>query len=215
MTLARLVQNFSGSRAYLIGVSETAGPVLISVLGKLGLSAQTVEPSVTALDGLAVQGEGDVLIVDGDADVPAAGPLSRAAGLPGAPVVALVGVETPGRLKALMGLGATAFIKKPVQPSGVYSALFLGINQYRMRRSLSDIIASHEERRRGRRGLVKSILRLTEQGIDDEAAYELLRREAMRARLSVEAYCELFLRDASQAKPEEALSACAASKLQL
>jgi two-component system, response regulator PdtaR len=215
MTLPRLVQNFSGTRAFLIGVPETAQPVLISVLGKLGLCAETLEPTAAALEALAVQGEGHVLIVDGDADVPGAGPLARVAGLTAAPVVALVGVETPGRLKALMTLGATAFIKKPVQPSGVYSALFLGINQYRMRRSLTATIADHEERRRGRRGLVKAIIRLVEQGLDDDAAYDMLRREAMRARLSVEAYSELFLREGSTAKREGLASACAPSKIQL
>jgi AmiR/NasT family two-component response regulator len=120
--------------------------------------------------------------------------------LPLVPVIALVGVETPGRLRSLMGMGATALIKKPVQHSGVYSALFLGINEHRVRRHQAEIISDYEQRRQGRRAMVKAILHFVEQGLDDDAAYELLRREAMRARLSIEAYCDAFLQGVSRSR---------------
>lgn len=195
MTLPRLVQNFSGNRALLVGIADPTAATLETVLGRLGLSAERVSPTEPALEqaAFAVQADRDVIIVDGDTDIPGVPPLARTGQIAAAPVVALVGVEAPGRLRALLALGATAFIRKPVQPSGVYSALFLGINQYRMRRHLTEIIADHEQRRRGRRGLVKAILALVGRGMDDDAAYELLRREAMRERLSVEAYSEAFI----------------------
>lgn len=195
MTLPRLVQNFSGNRALLVGIADPTAATLETVLGRLGLTAERIAPTEAELEQAvaSVQADGDVIIVDGDTDIPGVPPLGRAGQVPSAPVVALVGVEAPGRLRALLALGATAFIRKPVQPSGVYSALFLGINQYRMRRHLTELIADHEQRRRGRRSLVKAILSLVDRGMDDDAAYELLRREAMRERLSVEAYSEAFI----------------------
>jgi AmiR/NasT family two-component response regulator len=204
MTLPRLVQNFSGNRALLVGIADPTAATLETVLGRLGLCAERIAPNEAALEQAAasIQADGDVIIVDGDTDIPGYAPLGRSGQIPGAPVVALVGVEAPGRLRALLALGATAFIRKPVQQSGVYSALFLGINQYRMRRHLTELIADHEQRRRGRRGLVKAILALVDCGMNDDAAYELLRREAMRERLSVEAYSEAFIGRLEEAASE-------------
>ena len=190
MTGPRLIQNFSGTRALLIGVPDVAAVLLRGVLSQLGLTVEAVEATPEALKALAagVHYERDILIVDGDADVPVVEPLAGTSRLALAPVIALVGVETPGRLRMLVGLGATAFIRKPVQQSGIYSALFLGINGYRSRRFIEELIAEHEERRRGRRALVKAVVKLMGQEFDDDAAYELLRKSAMRSRLTVEAY---------------------------
>jgi len=199
MTPPRMLQNFNGNRALMIAVPGATAVPLCGMLAKLGLSAEPIEGKAEVLGALAsqVNHERDVLIVDGDADVPGVGPFATPSRLAMAPVIALVGVETPGRLRVLMGFGATAFIRKPVQQSGVYSALFLGINGYRHRRFVDELIAAQEQRRRGRRALVKAILKLMGQGLDDEAAYELLRKAAMRSRLSVEAYSEALLDDAN------------------
>ncbi|TDN05281.1 ANTAR domain-containing protein, partial [Lactobacillus crispatus] len=47
---------------------------------------------------------------------------------------------------------------------------------------------------RGRRAVVRSIILLMQQdGFDEDGAYSQLRRESMRARQSLEFYCEDFL----------------------
>jgi AmiR/NasT family two-component response regulator len=202
MTALRLVQNFSGNRAILLGGHAASVATLVTALAKLGLTTEAIEPTEEAVMALlpVLQPERDVIIVDGDAENPPAGSLNGTSVVSLVPVVALVGVETPGRLKALMALGATAFIKKPVQHGGVYSALFLGINEHRMRRHQAEIVNGYKQRRQGRRAVVKAILHLISEGLDDDAAYELLRRDAMRARLSIEAYCEAFLQRCSGAR---------------
>ena len=196
MTTPRLIQNFSGAQALLIAPPSTATDVLASTLMKLGLTVASVVPAGEApwldLDSL------DPAHHPGAAagDPPLPGLAARGVpDLPPVPVVGLVGVEAPSRLKGLLQLGATGLLRKPIHGASVYAALFLAVNEHNRRRLLEERIARHEERRRGRRHVVKAILRLMqEHGLDDDAAYEALRREAMRARQPLEAYCETLIR---------------------
>lgn len=195
MINSRLVQNFSGNRAILLGLcGHSQGPVE-TMLVKLGLSVEATQLNDDALKALlpSLDPDRDVLFVDGDSDIASIMPIATADRYSLIPIIALVGVEAPSRLKALINLGVTAFIKKPVQASGVYSALFLGVNQYRISRSLKEAVQEYEKRKRGRKWLVKAIIKLTRLGIDEDSAYAHLRREAMRAQKTVEAYSEQLL----------------------
>jgi AmiR/NasT family two-component response regulator len=196
MTTPRLIQNFSGAQALLIAPQSTATDVLASTLMKLGLTVASVVPAGEApwLDLEILDPEHHIVIVDGDLPLPGLA-ASAVPDLPPVPVVGLVGVEAPSRLKGLLQLGATGLLRKPIHGASVYAALFLAVNEHNRRRLLEERLARHEERRRGRRHVVKAILRLMqEHGLDDDAAYETLRRDAMRARQPLEAYCEALVR---------------------
>ncbi|KTS09647.1 response regulator receiver protein [Methylobacterium radiotolerans] len=196
MTTPRLIQNFSGAQALLIAPPSTATDVLASTLMKLGLTVASVVPAGEApwLDLDSLDPEHHIVVVDGDLPLPGLA-ASAVPDLPPVPVVGLVGVEAPSRLKGLLQLGATGLLRKPIHGASVYAALFLAVNEHNRRRLLEEHIARHEERRRGRRHVVKAILRLMqEHGLDDDAAYEALRRDAMRARQPLEAYCEALVR---------------------
>ena len=196
MTTPRLIQNFSGAQALLIAPPSTATDVLASTLMKLGLTVASVVPAGEApwLDLDSLDPEHHIVVVDGDLPLPGLA-ASAVPDLPPVPVVGLVGVEAPSRLKGLLQLGATGLLRKPFHGASVYAALFLAVNEHNRRRLLEERIARHEERRRGRRHVVKAILRLMqEHGLDDDAAYEALRRDAMRARQPLEAYCEALVR---------------------
>ncbi|SFD97009.1 ANTAR domain-containing protein [Methylobacterium sp. 13MFTsu3.1M2] len=196
MTTPRLIQNFSGAQALLIAPQSTATDVLASTLMKLGLTVASVVPAGEApwLDFEILDPEHHIVIVDGDLPLPGLA-ASAVPDLPPVPVVGLVGVEAPSRLKGLLQLGATGLLRKPIHGASVYAALFLAVNEHNRRRLLEERLARHEERRRGRRHVVKAILRLMqEHGLDDDAAYETLRRDAMRARQPLEAYCEALVR---------------------
>jgi hypothetical protein len=175
MTNPRLIQNFSGAQALLIAPPGTATEVLAGTLMKLGLTVASIVPAGEApWPGIAASAVSD---------------------LPPVPVVGLVGVEAPSRLKGLLQLGATGLLRKPIHGASVYAALFLAVNEHNRRRVLEERLARHEERRRGRRHVVKAILRLMQEyGLDDDAAYEVLRRDAMRARQPLETYCEALVR---------------------
>lgn len=191
MSTLRLVQNFHGMRALVAtAVPEPSGSTLTMVLERLGLEVVALHSPAAMPAGL--QPERDVMVVDGDLDLAL---LQWGDGHAPVPVIGLVGIEAPGRLRALTQLGATAFLRKPVHGSAVYSALYLGVNAHRQRRQAEDRIAEHERRWRGRRYVIKAILHLMRsQNLDDDAAYEVLRRVAMQSRLGIEDYCEAWLR---------------------
>ncbi|CAA0107585.1 Uncharacterised protein [Starkeya nomas] len=198
----RLLQNFNGGRAYIVTSNLTAVEALHTTLGKLGVSATfpALVDGRADIDLGALQAERDILFVDGDLDNPVALDIDAGSRQPPVPVIGLVGVEAPSRLKHLVNLGATAFLRKPVQGAAVYTALFLGINQFLLRGDLRSRLDDMDRRRRGRRAVVKAIIaRMKDTGVDDDEAYEWLRRESMRSRLTLEDYCEAFMKTRAEA----------------
>lgn len=195
MTGHRILQNFSGGTVHLVANDPRVAEALAPTLARLGV---TLSPTVLS-DGKAslvvaeLREDRDVLMVDADLDQP----LDLGPGLapPTVPVIGIVGVEAPSRLRAMMQIGATAFLRKPVSGAAVYSALFMGINGFLHRRQLEQRLEDHERRRRGRRFVIKAIVDLMDRaGIDDDQAYAILRRESMRHRVSIEDYCARHVR---------------------
>ncbi|TLU72612.1 ANTAR domain-containing response regulator [Lichenicoccus roseus] len=191
MSRLRLIQNFSGLRAMLFRPTpDSASDPLQHGLARLGVTVEHAPEQPDALAELSLCADRDVLIVDGDPGACAILPLLIEL-KPPVPVIGLIGMETPSRLRLLMEAGATAMLRKPVQSGALYTSLYLGINGYRQRQLAEARIAEHERRRRGRRGLVKAILHVMQRdGLDDDTAFETLRRDAMRARLGIEDYCD-------------------------
>ncbi|MCE8044402.1 ANTAR domain-containing protein [Halomonas daqingensis] len=191
-----MTQNFSHRRALLICKMGHATEQLERTLVKLGLSVEYVplkeERAVLALD--ALDRNRDVIFLDGDLPSPLGEAYSTTPQLPPVPLIGLVGLEAPSRLKALLNAGATSFLKKPVHGSCVYSTLFLGVNEHRVRFFLKKSAEKHERKRHQRKALIKAILNLMEvNAIDDETAYELLRKESMRHRMNIEDYSQYLL----------------------
>ncbi|WP_207482467.1 ANTAR domain-containing response regulator [Arenibaculum pallidiluteum] len=192
----RLVQNFRGFRAHLATSDLRQVENLEASLARLGLTVAHVDPlqGDRTPDMASLRHDRDVLFIDGDLEPqPWAAP-DPIGTLLQAPVIGLVGVEAPSRLKALLSVGATAFLRKPVHGSTVYSALFMGVNEFLRRRHLEIRLQEHERRRWGRRFVIRAVMILTRDGaMDEDRAYETLRRESMKQRLSLEDYCERFV----------------------
>jgi AmiR/NasT family two-component response regulator len=191
----RLLQNFKGGRAIIVTRRGGWEATLETTLAKLGVSSEYPEivDGRARIDVAGLQSERDILFVDGDLEGVLAIEVNPASHLPPAPLIGLVGVEAPGRLKALVNLGATAFLRKPVHGGAVYTSLFMGINQFLMRSDMYERLQDLEGRRRSRRALVRAIVLLMQSGLDEDSAYSQLRRESMRARQSLELYCEELL----------------------
>jgi len=187
---ARLVQNFRGRRGVFWGTPGAATETLQPALARLGMTLVRLPD----LEPASLCPERDVLLVDGDSMLDRALVARPVGTLPTAPAIGLVGVEAPSRLKALSDIGVTAFLRKPVHGSAVYSSLFLAVNSYRRLRALEDQVAEHDRRRRGRRFVVKAVLELVQtRGMSDDEAYAVLRRESMRQRLGIEDYAEALV----------------------
>ena len=132
----RLLQNFKGGRALVITRRAGWETTLETTLAKLGVACDYPEivDGRAQLDVGVLQPERDILFIDGDLEGAVAVEVNPASKLPPVPVIGLVGVEAPSRLKALVNLGATSFLRKPVHGGAVYTALFLGINQFLLRK---------------------------------------------------------------------------------
>jgi AmiR/NasT family two-component response regulator len=192
----RLLQNFKGGRAIIV-TARGAESALESTLAKLGVASEypAIVDGRAHIDVPSLQPERDILFVDGDLEGVVAIETDPASRLPLVPVIGLVGVEAPSRLKALLNLGATSFLRKPVHGGAVYASLFMGINQFLLRSDMHGRLQDLEARRRSRGAVVRAVVQVMRRtGLDEDQAYSQLRGESMRSRISLEQHCEEFLR---------------------
>ena len=127
-----LIQNFRGVNALVIHGEDRNRAVLTETLTKLGLKIHVVDPS----DASAIRGtlnEADIVVFDTD--------MAEAVALAGGeriavPVIAIVGLEAPGRLQRAFELEPSAILYKPLRSTGIYSALFFATNEHRRRHEL-------------------------------------------------------------------------------
>ena len=156
--------------------------VLETTLAKLGLGVTALDPLVgqtlaTSVDRI------DLAFLDVDSG----GTCALPCGQGDIPLVAMIGHESPSRLQQAFELLPSAFLLKPVRPSGVYTAIFFAINGHARDRQQARTVSSLEARHRARRLVMKAVLRLMERhGVDDDEAYRRLRKESMRLRMTVE-----------------------------
>jgi AmiR/NasT family two-component response regulator len=197
MSEPRLLQNFRGARAIVVTDRAASVDVLTTTLSRLGVNTDPADivESIAAIDLVTLQPERDFIFLDGDIGDGAVLPLSPIGRLPPAPIIGLLGVSAPSRLKALMRAGATSFLRKPIHGAAVYPALFVGVNEFHRHRHLEALLEDQNRRRRGRRDVVKAIVRtMSDYGIDDDEAYDLLRRRCMKTRQTMEDFCKDLVR---------------------
>lgn len=184
MSRAATLQNFRGARALLAHPADQNRDTLEATLRRLGLDVAILDP--TALEpGAAETPPCDVAFFDADEGLGAALGEAR----PEVPLVAVIGTEAPSRLLRVVRQRCASHLMKPVRPSGVFTALFLAMNEHATRRREAEARAALSARLHGRREVIKAVLALMERhAVDDDEAYRLLRIESMRRRLSVERY---------------------------
>jgi AmiR/NasT family two-component response regulator len=171
--------------------------VLIETLTRLGLKIRVADPS----DAPAIrEAIGKAEIVVFDTDMAEAVVLAWASERIAMPVIAIVGLEAPGRLQRAFELEPSAVLYKPLRSTGIYSALFFATNEYRRRHELATKTQLLEHRHRSRRFVTRAVLHLMrDRGIDDEEAFRLLRKESMRRRLTIEEYAVHLAADPREA----------------
>lgn len=175
------VQSFRGVKALILHGADQNRAVLERTLAQLGLAVEALDPTAPEVPGDLLRRAG-VLFVD--ADLGALPPLS-AAGAP--PIVAVIGHETPSRLLRVVEIAASAFLIKPVRAQGVFSAIFVAVNGHRRLVGLQDQLGAMASRHAARRHVIKAVVALMRRhGVDDEAAFRMLRRESMARRITVE-----------------------------
>lgn len=207
MIRQQFIQNFSHRRAIVISRDNRALEALDQTLMKLGVSVFHV-PFCGDRAAISVEDlnpERDVLFVDSDLIDPFELPVNPVSGTTIVPIIALIGIEVPSRLRSLYQQGATAILRKPVHSAIVYSALVLGVNTYQRLQQMETFIELQEQRRRHRRTVVKAIILIMRlYHVDDDEAYRILRQRSMRTRLTIEVFCQRLIEQHVEG-PENAL----------
>lgn len=168
-----------GRKALAAIKDERDASVVRRQFGRLGVELFTWTPDQP------VPADTAVILIDDDF-LPLAAP---AAGLvpDGCAVIALLGTETPSRLKLVLELDPASFLVKPLRSAGIYAALVMAFERIERTAALQQQLAKMDARLRSRRLVLTAVLQVMQtQGVAEPAAFGLIRRAAMEQRRTIE-----------------------------
>jgi AmiR/NasT family two-component response regulator len=149
-------------------------------LHRLGMAVAEHDPAAAP-----PQQDVDVVVMDVDT-IPIKSDLAAAWKL-GAPIIALIGTETPSRLKWLLDLRPASFLVKPLRSAGLYTALVVAFETAQRRIDEAAHIERLEDRIRSRRIVFAAVLQIMRgHGMSETEAFALIRQTAMRHRTTIE-----------------------------
>jgi len=170
-----------GRNALLIMRDEREISIVRRQLNRLGMSVAEADPE----QGLDSKVSADVIVLDADG-MPIRSDVAPALKT-NVPVIALIGTETPSRLKWLLDLRPASFLVKPLRSAGLYTALVVAFDCAQRRSEEAVHLEKLEERVRSRRVVFAAVLQLMRvHGLSEEDAFALLRQTAMRFRTTIE-----------------------------
>lgn len=168
-------------RALMVMRDEREISIVRRQLNRLGMTISEHDPNEASPPDEAV----DVIVLDADT-IPIKSDLA-AAWKTRAPIVALIGTETPSRLKWLLDLQPASFLVKPLRSAGLYTALVVAFDSAQRRIDDAARIERLEDRIRSRRVVFAAVLQtMRGHGLSDADAFTLIRQTAMRHRTTVE-----------------------------
>jgi len=170
-----------GRRALMIMKDERDIALLRRQFDRLGMSVIEAEPAQLQPPAESV----DVIVLDADSiPIKSDYALSWKANCP---TIALIGTETPSRLKWLLDLQPASFLVKPLRSAGLYTALVVAFDCAQRRIEEAAHLERLEDRIRSRRIVVAAVLQLIRaHALSEEDAFTLIRQTAMRYRTTIE-----------------------------
>jgi AmiR/NasT family two-component response regulator len=170
-----------GRRALLVMRDERDIAILRRQLDRLGMTISELDPADPRSPAEAM----DVIVLD--ADIIPIKSDTAAIWSTDTPIIALVGTETPSRLKWLLDLQPAAFLIKPLRSAGLYTALVVAFDCAQRRNDELTRTERLEERVRARRIVSAAVLMvMRSQDLSESDAFALIRRTAMRQRVTIE-----------------------------
>lgn len=170
-----------GRRALIVMRDERDISILRRQLDRLGMTVIDYGPAGCAPPAEPV----DVIVVDADT-IPIKSDLATAWKV-GAPIIALIGTETPSRLKWLLDLQPASFLVKPLRSAGLYTALVVAFDSAQRRMEEAAYVERLEDRIRSRRVVFAAVLQIMRgHGLSETEAFTLVRQTAMRHRTTIE-----------------------------
>jgi AmiR/NasT family two-component response regulator len=170
-----------GRHTLLIMRDEREISIVRRQLNRLGMSVTETDPEQPIDPKPAV----DVIVLDADSiSIKSEATYALRANVP---VIALIGTETPSRLKWLLDLRPASFLIKPLRSAGLYTALVVAFDCAQRRSEEAAHIEKLEDRIRSRRVVFAAVLRLMRgHSLSEEDAFNLIRQTAMRNRTTIE-----------------------------
>jgi AmiR/NasT family two-component response regulator len=148
---------------------------------RLGMATTEHDPAASPPPGEAP----DVILLDADS-IPIKSDPATLWKLD-APIIALIGTETPSRLKWLLDLKPASFLIKPLRSAGLYTALVVAFDCAQRRCDEAAHIERLEDRVRSRRVVFAAVLQMMRgHDLSETEAFTLIRQTAMRHRTTIE-----------------------------
>ncbi len=174
-----------GRRALMIMRDEREIATVRRQLDRLGMPVIEADPSQLQFQMQLPQDGVDVIVLDADS-IPIKSDCTLAWKI-NVPIIALIGTETPSRLKWLLDLHPASFLVKPLRSAGLYTALVVAFDCAQRRIEEAAHLGKLEDRIRSRRIVVAAVLQLIRaHALSEEDAFTLIRQTAMRYRTTIE-----------------------------
>ena len=173
-----------GRRALMVMRDEREISIVRRQLSRLGMTISEHDPATPPPPDQTV----DVILMDTDA-IPIKS--DQATAWKGnVPIIALIGTETPSRLKWLLDLRPASFLVKPLRSAGLYTALVVAFDSAQRRVDEAAHIEKLEDRIRSRRVVFAAVLQIMRgHDMSETDAFALIRQTAMRHRTTIEMLC--------------------------
>lgn len=169
---------------------DEEGARLTDHLRRIGCEPKLIWPVPEALPDRT-----DVLLIriEGQ-DRAALRELLRSLTRPGPTILAVVSYEDPTTLQLVLESGAIAVLGRPIRPFGLLTNLAIARKVWRENRDLARDARQLKRRANGDRIMLraKSII-MAEEGLSEDQAHAILRRQSMERRLSLEAVAREFV----------------------
>jgi AmiR/NasT family two-component response regulator len=170
-----------GRRALMVMRDEREISIVRRQLGRLGMTISEHDPAEPPLPNQTV----DVILMDADSIPIKSDHATLWKG--NVPIIALIGTETPSRLKWLLDLRPASFLIKPLRSAGLYTALVVGFDSAQRRVDEAAHVEKLEDRIRSRRVVFAAVLQIMRgHDMSETDAFTLIRQTAMRHRTTIE-----------------------------
>jgi AmiR/NasT family two-component response regulator len=170
-----------GHRALMVMRDEREISIVRRQLGRLGMTISEHDPAEPPSPNQTV----DVILMDADSIPIKSDHATLWKG--NVPIIALIGTETPSRLKWLLDLRPASFLIKPLRSAGLYTALVVAFDSAQRRIDDAAHIEKLEDRIRSRRVVFAAVLQIMRgHDMSETDAFALIRQTAMRHRTTIE-----------------------------
>lgn len=188
--MSRKFPQMRGLKVCVIGCAERDNQHLSQQFTRIGISGSFSSEFPDAVS-LAEQ---DLLLFDGDNST-----LFHPTNIlpwPELPKIALTAIETPSRLQWIAEQNVNSYIRKPIRYDGVMTAFTLALHNATRVSQLEQQIKRQDERLRARKYLFSAQLQvMNELKLEEDDAYNLLRRAAMAQHMTIENLSRELLND--------------------